>query len=280
MDITKKSNIQQILSENGIAPLKKLGQNFLCDKNIVEKIASAAADDFIVEIGPGLGALTCALSERAQKVVAIEIDGGMVRALASTLAGCSNAAVIHADFLKTDIGAVAKEHFGAGVPFSIAGNLPYYITSKCLLAAVECGAPVRRFTAMVQKEVADRLSAEPGSRTYGALTASLQYYGKTKTLFDVSADCFLPRPDVDSAVIQLAPSAAFGVDRERYSRAVRGLFSMRRKTVLNNMKSTFHLSGEAAQAMLEKAEIDVTARAEALSPADFARLAAVLPQQP
>ncbi len=271
MDITKKSNIQQILSENGIAPLKKLGQNFLCDKNIVEKIASAAADDFIVEIGPGLGALTCALSERAQKVVAIEIDGGMVRALASTLAGCSNAAVIHADILKTDIGAVAKEHFGAGVPFSIAGNLPYYITSKCLLAAVECGAPVRRFTAMVQKEVADRLSAEPGSRTYGALTASLQYYGKTKTLFDVSADC---------AVIQLAPSAAFGVDRERYSRAVRGLFSMRRKTVLNNMKSAFHLSGEAAQAMLEKAEIDVTARAEALSPADFARLAAVLPQQP
>ena len=269
--------ISGLLKKYELAPLKKLGQNFLKDGHIVEKIAQAAVEEggAVLEVGPGLGVLTSALAERAAQVAAIELDGGMVRVLGETLAEYGNVRVLHQDILKTDLAAVGREIFG-GKPFCVVGNLPYYITSKCLLHVMESGAPVERFTAMVQKEVADRLAAREGEKEYGALSASLAYYGRTEKLFGVSRGCFLPEPDVDSAVIQLRPQICFPVERAAYARVVRGLFSMRRKTVLNNMKSALGLRGEQAQAALAAAGISPAARAETLSPEDFARLAGSL----
>ena len=228
----------------------------------------------MLEIGPGLGALTDVLAERAGRVVAVEIDSGMTRALSHTLAHRNNVTVLHADILKTDIKKVAEEYFSGS--FAVAGNLPYYITSKCLFAVLESGAPVTRFTAMVQKEVAERLAAKAGDKDYGALTASIAYYGAVQKILNVPAGCFLPEPDVDSAVIQFTPSKTMDVERKIYARTVKALFAMRRKTVQNNLKAM--LGAEEASAALELAGIDPKARAETLSPEIIARLAEIIAQ--
>jgi len=269
--------IAALLEKYQLAPLKKLGQNFLKDANIVARIAQAAVGEGgnVLEIGPGLGVLTHALAQRAGRVAAVELDAGMVRVLSETLAEHANVRVLHADILKTDIAALGREAF-SGEPFCVAGNLPYYITSKCLLHVLESGAPVARFTAMVQKEVAERLAAAPGTPDYGALTASVAYYGQAERLLSVSAGCFYPEPDVDSAVVQLVPRPSLSAPRAAYVRAVRGLFAQRRKTVLNNLRREYALGAEAAQDLLTRAGIDPRARAETLSPQDFSRLALLL----
>lgn len=269
--------ISGLLEKYGLAPLKKLGQNFLRDENVVNKIAEAAVlpGENVLEIGPGLGVLTRALSLRAKKVVAVEIDKGMVEALKETVGDRENVTVLWQDFLKTDLLQIGREQFG-GEPFAVAGNLPYYITSKCLLKVLESGAPVARFTAMVQKEVADRLMAGPGNGNYGAITASVAYYGNVQLLFAVSRNCFLPAPDVDSAVIGLVPAPMQDVPREDYTRVVRGLFSQRRKTIQNNMKNALQMKAWEIEAALEKAQIPANARAENLSREDFAKLAHII----
>lgn len=269
--------ISELLKKYQLAPLKKLGQNFLRDENIVSKIAEAAVQpgENALEIGPGLGVLTQALARRAKKVVAVEIDKGMVQVLSQTLEGLENTHVLWQDFLKADLQQIAQEHFG-GEPFAVVGNLPYYITSKCLLAVLEAQAPVLRFTAMVQKEVAERLMAGPGDANYGAITASVAYYGRVQQLFTVSRNCFLPAPDVDSAVIGIEPKAQFGVPREDYTKIVRGLFAQRRKTLQNNMKNSLQMKNDEIQLALEKAEIPANSRAENLSPQDFAKLAEII----
>lgn len=269
--------ISGLLEKYGLAPLKKLGQNFLRDENVVNKIAEAAVlpGENVLEIGPGLGVLTRALSLRAKKVVAVEIDKGMVEALKETVGDRENVTVLWQDFLKTDLLQIGREQFG-GEPFAVAGNLPYYITSKCLLKVLESGAPVARFTAMVQKEVADRLMAGPGNGNYGAITASVAYYGNVQLLFAVSRNCFLPAPDVDSAVIGLVPAPMQDVTREDYTRVVRGLFSQRRKTIQNNMKNALQMKAWEIEAALEKAQIPANARAENLSREDFAKLAHII----
>lgn len=269
--------ISELLKKYQLAPLKKLGQNFLRDENIVSKIAEAAVrpGENALEIGPGLGVLTQALARRAKKVVAVEIDKGMVQVLSQTLEGLGNTQVLWQDFLKADLQQIAQEHFG-GEPFAVVGNLPYYITSKCLLAVLEAQAPVLRFTAMVQKEVAERLMAGPGDANYGAITASVAYYGRVQQLFTVSRNCFLPAPDVDSAVIGIEPKAQFGVPREDYTKIVRGLFAQRRKTLQNNMKNSLQMKNDEIQLALEKAEIPANSRAENLSPQDFAKLAEII----
>ena len=269
--------ISELLKKYQLAPLKKLGQNFLRDENIVSKIAEAAVQpgEIALEIGPGLGVLTQALARRAKKVVAVEIDKGMVQVLSQTLEGLENTHVLWQDFLKADLQQIAQEHFG-GEPFAVVGNLPYYITSKCLLAVLEAQAPVLRFTAMVQKEVAERLMAGPGDANYGAITASVAYYGRVQQLFTVSRNCFLPAPDVDSAVIGIEPKAQFGVPREDYTKIVRGLFAQRRKTLQNNMKNSLQMKNDEIQLALEKAEIPANSRAENLSPQDFAKLAEII----
>lgn len=269
--------ISELLKKYQLAPLKKLGQNFLRDENIVSKIAEAAVQpgENALEIGPGLGVLTQALARRAKKVVAVEIDKGMVQVLSQTLEGLENTRVLWQDFLKADLQQIAQEHFG-GETFAVVGNLPYYITSKCLLAVLEAQAPVLRFTAMVQKEVAERLMAGPGDANYGAITASVAYYGRVQQLFTVSRNCFLPAPDVDSAVIGIEPKAQFGVPREDYTKIVRGLFAQRRKTLQNNMKNSLQMKNEEIQLALSEAEIPANARAENLSPEDFAKLAEII----
>jgi len=271
------TKIAGLLRQYGAAPLKKLGQNFLRDENVVNKIARASVEEGenILEIGPGLGVLTDALAKRARRVAAVEVDAAMVRILTETLADRPGTRVLHQDILKTDLKAVGDACFD-GQPFAVAGNLPYYITSKCLLHVLESGAPVIRLTAMVQAEVADRLEALPGSREYGAITASIAYYGTVRRLFSVSRRCFFPEPEVDSAVVQLEPREPLAADRAAYAGVVRGLFAMRRKTVLNNLRSGWHIGADEARALLERAGIDADARAERLSPADFVRLANML----
>lgn len=274
--LSSPKKIKELLEQFGLSPLKKLGQNFLKDANVTRMIAEAAVKpgEDVLEIGPGLGALTDALAKRAGKVVAVEIDAGMTRALSHTLSDRDNVTVLHADILKTNIKAVADEHFSG--EFAVAGNLPYYITSKCLFAVLESEAPVTRFTAMVQKEVAERLAAKAGDKDYGALTASIAYYGAVEKVMNVPSGCFLPEPDVDSAVIQFTPCQTMAVDRKAYARTVKALFAMRRKTVLNNLKAL--CGAEAARAALKNAGIDPAARAETLSPETIARLAELLAQ--
>lgn len=272
MNITSPREITCLLAENGLSPLKKFGQNFLCDENVVQKIADGAAlfpQDFVLEIGTGLGALTRALSARAKKVVSIEIDRGLLALHERTLHGLSNVTVLEGDILKFDLKALCGAQFG-GAPFHVCGNLPYYITSKILLHILESGAPVRSITAMVQKEVAQRLSARPGDTDYGALTASCLYFGKPETLFTVSRNCFYPAPDVDSAIIRMELHPISGVPREDYTAVVRAAFSMRRKTIFNNLKP---LAKGRAKSILESCKIDPNARAQELSPAQFCDIA-------
>lgn len=269
--------IAALLQKYQLAPLKKLGQNFLRDENIVEKIAQVAVcpGENVLEIGPGLGVLTRALARRAKKVVAVEIDKGMVEALGETVGDLEQVRVLWQDFLKADLARIAREHF-SGEPFAVAGNLPYYITSKCLLKVLEAPVPVMRFTAMVQKEVASRLMARPGDADYGAITASVAYYGQVRLLFHVSRGCFLPAPDVDSAVIGIEPRPRADVPRQDYTRIVRALFAQRRKTVQNNLKNSLQMKNEEIDFALKLAKIPPDTRAERLSQEDFANLAKII----
>lgn len=229
-------------------------------------------DDCVLEVGPGLGALTLALSERAGKVLAIEIDKGLVQALKEILADVPNVVVIEGDILKTDIRRIAGEYLNGS--FHACGNLPYYITAPCILTLIESGA--RSLTAMVQKEVADRLSSPPGSKNYGSLTASVSYYAKPETLFAVGKNCFYPSPDVDSAIIRIElDRQPFPVNREWYTRIVRACFAMRRKTLYNNLLSEFSQLPDAKEMVagaLQACNLDPSARAESLSPEDFYHL--------
>ena len=274
MDLTSPKTIKDILDKYSLAPLKKFGQNFLCDENVVDKITRAAVPEgeCVLEIGPGLGVLTRALAMRAGTVVAVEIDKGMAEALKETLEGLENVRVLREDILKTDMDAIFNRYFN-GKAFYVCGNLPYYITSKCILKILECGLPVKQFTAMVQKEVAGRLSAQPCTSEYGALSASVGYYGGSEKLFDVSRNCFYPRPEVDSSVIRVVPQGLEDVPRADYVKVVRALFAMRRKTILNNLQSGFAFSRGEAENLLNGLEIDTKARAESLSVLDFARIA-------
>lgn len=268
--------IKELLEKNKLSPLKKLGQNFLIDSNITEKIASSIPDSSnVIEIGPGLGSLTSKLAEKAKNVVAIDIDSGMIRVLSELFAGCKNVHIVHADILKTDLDETAKKYFGDS-EYHVCGNLPYYITAKCLLKICESGSA--SMTAMVQKEVAERIVSEPGTKDYGILTASLAYYASPKTLFTVSRNCFYPVPDVESAVI----SSQLGVklinaDRKAYISTVKGCFAQRRKTIFNNISSSFRShSKEEIREILAKLNIPETERAENLTPQQFADLSKML----
>ncbi len=276
--IYSPSAVRAVLDRYSAAPLKRLGQNFLIDENITGKIAAAGACKNVLEIGPGLGALTQKLAARCERVVAVDIDSGMVRALNEMFAGIENLSIIHADILKTDIKSIGEEYFG-GEPFGVVGNLPYYITAKCILHVLDSDADVERLTVMVQREVAERLASRAGQGDYGALTASVAYYGAFELLFKVTNGCFYPRPDVESAVVSMEPRARFTVPREAYVRAVRTLFSMRRKTILNNLKSGLGISAEQAESLAFGAGLDPGARAETVHPEGFASLAGIITEK-
>ncbi len=271
MNVTSPKDIARLLQDNGLSPLKKFGQNFLCDANIVEKIAAYLPEGApVLEVGTGLGALTRKLAERAEKVVSVEIDRGLLALHAQTLGDLANVSVTEGDILEVDLEQIWKDKFDCK-SFHVFGNLPYYITSKIILRFLECGLPVRSMVCMVQKEVAQRLAAKPGDSDYGALSASCNYYCEPEYLFTVPKGCFLPAPDVDSAMIRLDLSRPrCDVRREDYVRVVRAAFSMRRKTIQNNLK------GIAQPDALQRCSIDPKRRAQELSPDEFCMLARVI----
>lgn len=273
MNLSSKKQIKELLEKNSLSPLKKFGQNFLCDENIVTKIADATGvtpDDYMLEIGAGLGALTQKLAAKAKKVLAVEIDKGLNSLYEELFEGCENIGLIEGDILDVDINKLAQTYF-SGAPFYVCGNLPYYITSKIIMHILDAAAPIKGMVFMMQREVAERLCAAPGSTDYGSITAAVHYFAEPKLLFMVSKNCFYPAPGVGSAIVKFYMHQPPDVPHHHYTKVLRAAFSMRRKTIYNNLKQL--ATPESIKAALEKCGIPENTRAEALAPEDFCRLA-------
>ena len=276
INLTSPAVVRDLLDCFGLAPHKQLGQNFLCDGNIIARIADAAAltkEDAVLEIGPGLGALTQQLALRAGKVVAVEIDSGLIPALEYTLSGLDNVKVIHGDFLRCDLSALHEE-LGGG-PFCVAANLPYYITTPIIMALLESGLPVKTMSFLIQKEVAERMAARPGTKSYGSLSIAVQYYTDAELVLRVPPACFVPAPAVDSVVIRLTvrPPKIRVADTNAFFALTRAAFAMRRKTLANNIAAGgFGLSRAQAEAVIASAGLRPDVRGEAVSIEEFARL--------
>ena len=256
---------------------KKFGQNFLIDTHVLEKIIDAAGvtkDDFVLEIGPGIGTMTQYLCERAREVMAVEIDDKLIPILADTLSAYDNVTVVNEDILKLDIDQIAREH-NAGKPIKVVANLPYYITTPIIMGLFESHVPLESVTVMVQKEVADRMQAGPGTKDYGALSLAVQYYS---IVANVPPNCFMPRPNVGSAVIRLTCHKDCPVkvtDEKWMFRIIRASFNQRRKTLQNGLgnDASLPVTKEQAKAAIESMGLSATIRGEALSLAQFAELA-------
>ena len=259
---------------------KKFGQNFLIDTHVLERIIDEAGitkDDFVIEIGPGIGTMTQYLCEAAGAVAAVEIDKNLIPILADTLSEYDNVEVIHNDILKVDIAALADEKNG-GRPIKVVANLPYYITTPIIMGLFESHVPIESITVMVQKEVADRMQCGPGSKDYGALSLAVQYYAKPEIVATVPPNCFMPRPNVGSAVIRLTrhESAPVDVADERLMfRLIRASFNQRRKTLVNGLKNSSDLNyaKEQIEAAITAIGQPLTIRGEALTLEQFAQLA-------
>ena len=259
---------------------KKFGQNFLIDTHVLDKIIRAAEigkDDLVLEIGPGIGTMTQYLCEAARQVVAVEIDKMLIPILEDTLSEYDNVEVINQDVLKVDIKSLAEEK-NNGKPIKVVANLPYYITTPIIMGLFESGVPIDSITIMVQKEVADRMQTGPGSKDYGALSLAVQYYATAKVILNVSATCFMPRPNVDSAVIKLTRHKEPTVnvaDEKLMFKIIRASFNQRRKTLVNGLKNSPELSFSKEQIVkaIEKIGKPETIRGEALTLEEFAELA-------
>ena len=277
LDLSIKANVRHIMAEHGIYAKKNLGQNFLTDSHVLSKIVNAAditADDFVIEVGPGLGVLTTEIAKKAAKVVAVEVDPNLTEILEKTLP--PNVQVINQDILKTDIGAIiTRSGFLRG---KLVANLPYYITTPIIFAVLEQDLPIDSLVVMVQKEVADRMLAKPSTKAYGLLTLSIALYGKVSLVANVPPNSFFPRPDVHSAVVKIdvAPDANAGLDRGTFSTITKAAFANRRKTLQNCLANSdqLNLNKEQAAELLAKANLSENIRGEALSFDDFARLTA------
>ncbi len=278
MDLCNISVIKSIMADAGINFHKEFGQNFLTNRIIPEDIADNCADTtdrLIIEIGPGIGCLTQELALRFRKVVAIEIDRGLIPVLSTTLAEYDNITVVNEDVLKVDI-AKLIEDYAEGMPVSVCANLPYYITTPILMYLLESGVKLSTITVMVQNEVAARLAAKPGSSDYGAITAILGYYGSVRKLFKVSAGCFIPAPKVDSAVVRidLYDKCPYEIkDEKLFRNCIKAAFEMRRKTLENALSAKLggYTKDQVAKAILE-CGFDSKIRGERLSTEDFAKL--------
>ena len=274
------SATKEIINKYSFAFQKKFGQNFLIDSNVVESIirgAEITKDDFVLELGPGLGTMTQYLCEAARQVVAVEIDKMLIPILEDTLSEYDNVEVINQDVLKVDIKSLAEEK-NNGKPIKVVANLPYYITTPIIMGLFESGVPIDSITIMVQKEVADRMQTGPGSKDYGALSLAVQYYATAKVILNVSATCFMPRPNVDSAVIKLTRHKEPTVnvaDEKLMFKIIRASFNQRRKTLVNGLKNSPELSFSKEQIVkaIEKIGKPETIRGEALTLEEFAELA-------
>ena len=262
---------------------KKFGQNFLIDTHVLEKIISAAGitkDDCVLEIGPGIGTMTQYLAENAGHVVAVEIDRNLIPILKETLADYDNVTVINEDILRVDIKALAEEYNG-GKPIKVVANLPYYITTPIIMGLFESGVPIDNITVMVQKEVADRMKEGPGSKDYGALSLAVQYYAEPEIVANVPPNCFIPRPNVGSAVIRLTRHKEMPVevkDPALMFKIIRASFNQRRKTLQNGLGNAPELpyTKEQIAAAIAEMGLTPTIRGEALSLAQFAQLSDIL----
>lgn len=258
---------------------KRFGQNFLIDEHVLEKIIESSGitkDDFVLEIGPGIGTMTQYLAEAAREVAAVEIDSSLIPILKDTLKDWDNVSVINNDILKTDIKKIADEKNG-GKPVKVVANLPYYITTPIIMGLFEKNVPVDSITVMVQKEVADRMQVGPGTKDYGALSLAVQYYAKPEIVANVPPNCFMPRPKVGSAVIRLTRHEVMPVetkDEKLMFSIIRASFNQRRKTLANGLKNSelLHFSKEEIEAAITACGWPLTIRGEALNLQEFARL--------
>ena len=262
---------------------KKFGQNFLIDSNVLENIVEAAGitkDDFVLEIGPGIGTMTQYLCESARQVLAVEIDKMLIPILEDTLSEYDNVEVINQDVLKVDIKSLVEEK-NNGRPIKVVANLPYYITTPIIMGLFESKVPIESITIMVQKEVADRMQTGPGSKDYGALSLAVQYYAEAKVMLNVSATCFMPRPNVDSAVIKLTRHQESPVevkDESLMFRIIRASFNQRRKTLVNGLKNSSELdfSKEEITEAIKSIGKEENIRGEKLTLEEFAKLSNAL----
>ena len=258
---------------------KKFGQNFLIDPHVLEKIVEAAGvtkDDFVLEIGPGIGTMTQYLCENAREVTAVEIDTNLIPILEDTLSAYDNVTVINQDILKLDIAKLAMERNG-GKPIKVVANLPYYITTPIIMGLFESHVPIDSITVMVQKEVADRMKTGPGSKEYGALSLAVQYYANPEIVANVPPNCFMPRPNVGSAVIRLTRHETPVVDvkdEKLMFRIIRASFNQRGKTLVNGLKNSgeINFTKEQIEAAITAIDKPLTIRGEALTLAEFAAL--------
>lgn len=259
---------------------KKYGQNFLIDTHVLERIISEAGvtkEDFVVEIGPGIGTMTQYLCEAAGAVAAVEIDKNLIPILEDTLSEYHNVEIINEDILKLDLALLAEKRNG-GKPIKVVANLPYYITTPIIMSLFESNVPVESITVMVQKEVADRMQCGPGSKNYGALSLAVQYYAKPQIVANVPPNCFIPRPSVGSAVIRLTRHENPPVkvsDEKLMFRLIRASFNQRRKTLVNGLKNSpdFSFTKEQIETMIMAIGQPLTIRGEALTLEQFAGLA-------
>ena len=272
-----------VLQKYGFNFQKKFGQNFLIDTHVLDKIIAAAEigpDDFVLEIGPGIGTMTQYLAESAREVVAVEIDKNLIPILEDTLSAYDNVTVINDDILKVDIQKLAEEKNG-GKPIKVVANLPYYITTPIIMGLFESEVPLSSITVMVQKEVADRMQTGPRSKDYGALSLAVQYYAEPYIVANVPPNCFMPRPAVGSAVIRLTRYEKKPVevkDPAFMFKLIRASFNQRRKTLQNGLhnSSELQLPKEKVVQALEEMGLSAAVRGEKLDLAQFARLADLL----
>ncbi len=273
------SNTLAVLEKYNFSFQKKFGQNFLIDTHVLENIIEGAGitgDDCVLEIGPGIGTMTQYLCESAKKVIAVEIDSKLIPILNDTLKDYDNKIIINEDVLKLDLKALCDEH-NEGRPLKIVANLPYYITTPIIMGLFENHVPLDSITVMVQKEVAERMEVGPGTKDYGALSLAVQYYSKPEILMTVSANCFIPRPNVDSAVIKLSAYSekpVVTVDEDYMFSVIRAAFNQRRKTLVNALfnASINGCDKENIVAALSKLNLSPTIRGEALTLEQFAAL--------
>lgn len=285
MRIADYSVTRAVLERHGFTFKKSFGQNFLTDTNILQKIVDTAEIDKnvnVIEIGPGIGALTEFLAENAAEVMAFEIDDRLIPILADTLHDFDNVKVINEDILKSDLQSRIKEFANPGLPIKVVANLPYYITTPILMHLIESKIPFAEFVVMMQKEVADRISAEPNTKAYGSLSIAVQYYMTAKVAFVVPRTVFVPAPNVDSAILKMTRREQPLVqvkDEDFFFRVSKISFIHRRKTLWNNLTSHFGKADETKAKLeqaLEIAEIKPSIRGEALSISKFAKLADAL----
>lgn len=282
MNLCSYNEISSLLKRHGFTFSKALGQNFIINERICPAMAqslNANENTGVLEIGPGIGVLTKELCSVAGKVVSVELDNRLFPILSETLSDCGNIEIVEGDALKMDLNALIDEKFTGMSDIKVCANLPYYITSPIIMKLIESKLPVSEIVVMVQKEAADRLAAQIGSRESGVLTVAAQYYAEIEKLFDVSRGSFMPQPKVDSAVIKLSVRKEPPVraeNEERFFEIVRAAFAQRRKTALNSLSSSLNIPKDKVRAALEKIGRNENDRAERFSMDEFAALSALI----